>query len=216
MTFIETIQQEVSIALKNLEEIPVLDPTQSPKVSVIELLKMALKNELEASQLAALWLPSTPEIDVKLGLARQCGDEAKHYKLIEKRLLDLSVPLDNFSPLSTGYSPLYQWLTTLETTIERIAAGPFAREAIAIKRNAQLIAVLEAMGDKISANLYREQIQPDEEWHHNFGLSILRKYATSQELEEKALSAIKRTLELAEELRTIAMAKSGACVIPGC
>src|SRR5207253_3175303 len=48
---------------------------------IVRRLKIAMKNELEASELAALWMPTTPEIDVKLGLARQSGDEAKHYRL---------------------------------------------------------------------------------------------------------------------------------------
>ena len=72
------------------------------------------------------------------------------------------------------------------------------------------------MGDQLSADLYRNQIQPDEDWHHNFGLSMLRKYAVTSELQEKASLATMRTLELADELRSAAMAKSGACVIPGC
>ena len=132
MGFIEGLYQEVAQALRKLEEIPVLEAGISPKVGVVELLKMALKNEMEASQLAALWMSSTSEIDIKLGLARQCGDEAKHYRLIEKRLVELGENLDGFSPLATGYGPLYQWLITLECSIERVAAGPFAREAIAI------------------------------------------------------------------------------------
>lgn len=216
MGFVEGLYHEVAQALRKLEEIPILESGVLPKVGVVELLKMALKNEMEASQLAALWMPSTPEIDIKLGLARQCGDEAKHYRLIEKRLIELGENLEGFSPLAMGYSPLYQWLVTLDNSIERVAAGPFAREAIAIKRNLQLIAVLEAMEDKESADLYRNQIQPDEDWHHNFGLTMLRKYATTVELQEKATLATMKTIELADELRTAAMAKSGACVIPGC
>lgn len=216
MGFIEGLYQEVAQALRKLEVIPVLPPNISPQNAVIDLLKIALKNEIEASQIAAFWMPSTAELDVKLGLARQCGDEAKHYRLIENRLLDLGVNLENFSPLATGFSPLYQWLTTLETTVERVAAGPFAREAIAIKRNSQLIAVLDAMGDKTSADLYRNQIQPDEEWHHKFGLEILRKYAITPELQQKAFSATLHTINLADELRSAAMSKTGACVVPGC
>ena len=57
------------------------------RAEVIRRLKMALKNELEASEVAALWMQSSPEIEIKLALARQVGDEAKHYKLIEKHLL---------------------------------------------------------------------------------------------------------------------------------
>src|SRR5437773_5008744 len=104
---------------------------------------MVLKTEMKESEIAATWIPATTEIDVKLGLARQCGDEAKHYRLIEKRLLELGVKLEGFSPLAAGYSPLFQWLKTLDTTVERIAAGPFAREAIAIKRNEQFITMLK-------------------------------------------------------------------------
>lgn len=216
MGFVEGLYHEVAQALRKLEEIPILEPGNPPKIGVLELLKIALKNEMEASQLAAFWMLSTSEIDIKLGLARQCGDEAKHYCLIERRLTELGENLENFSPLGAGYSPLYEWLATLENPIERIAAGPFAREAIAIKRNTQLIAFLEAMGDQESADLYRNKIQPDEDWHHNFGLAMLRKYATTAELQEKARLATLRTIELADELRTAAMIKSGACVIPGC
>jgi hypothetical protein len=216
MLFIDQLKNDVAQELRKLDELPVINPGTEFKVGVIDLLKMALKNEIEASELAALWLPTTSEIEAKLGLARQCGDEAKHYRLIEKRLLELGAQLDNFSPLAAGYSPLFQWLSTLPTTIERIAAGPFAREAIAIKRNAQFIALLTAMGDNESAALYQDQIQPDEEWHHNFGVVMLQKYAVTPEQQEQARNAALRTLALADELREAAMAKTGACAIPGC
>lgn len=216
MSFIEQLSQIVNEQLKQLDNIPVLESGVPPKVGVVELLKMALKNELEASELAARWLPSVPEIDVKLGLARQCGDEAKHYRLIAQHLEAMGIDLTNFSPLAQGYSPLFQWLTTLETTVERLAAGPFVREAIAVKRNAQLIVVLEALGDEASAQLYRAEIQPDEQWHHNFGQTMLAKYATTDALQAQAEQAALQTLKLADELRSAAMAKTGACVVPGC
>ncbi|HLX36775.1 MAG TPA: hypothetical protein VKR29_03205, partial [Candidatus Binataceae bacterium] len=54
-----------------------------------KLLRVALKNELEASEIAAIWMPSASGAALKLALARQAGDEAKHYSLIEKRLHEL-------------------------------------------------------------------------------------------------------------------------------
>src|ERR1051325_10514224 len=78
---------------------------------IVRRLKIALKNELEASELAALWMPATPEIDVKLGLARQAGDEAKHYRLIEKHLNKLGVDTASFNPVAEGYGPMFQLLT---------------------------------------------------------------------------------------------------------
>ncbi|MBL8151555.1 MAG: ferritin-like domain-containing protein, partial [Blastocatellia bacterium] len=62
---------------------------------------------------------------------------------------------------------------------------------------------------------YKEQVQPDEYWHHNFGLEMLEKYATSPEAEERAKLAIRKTLSIADELREIAIAKVG-CAVPGC
>lgn len=213
MAFIDDVKQEVELALQKLDQLPIVE--DGKEKSVVDLLKMALKNELEASEIAAIWMPSTLEIDVKLGLARQCGDEAKHYRLIEKRLNSLGFNTNSFSPVAQGYSPLFNYLKTLESTVERVAAGPFAREAIAVKRNVQFIALLESIGDQETALFYKEQVQPDEYWHHNFGLEMLEKYATSPEAEERAKLAIRKTLSIADELREIAIAKVG-CAVPGC
>ena len=216
MPFADDLQKEVFEALHKLDEVPVIEPGSQLQAGTIELLKMALKNEIEASEIAALWMHSTPEVDAKLGLARQCGDEAKHYKLLEKRLQDLGFAVAGFSPIAAGYSPLFEWLKTLETTVERMAAGPFAREAIAVKRNRQFEQFLEAAGDKATAAVYREQVNPDEEWHHHFGVAMLHKYATTPELQAQARSAALHTLEMADELREAAIARTGACAIPGC
>ena len=88
-----------------------------PGLTVTLLLKLALKNEIEASEIAGLWMGRSPEIDVKLALARQAGDEAKHYRLIEERLAALDVPPGSVDPLAEGYTPLFQYLAGLETTV---------------------------------------------------------------------------------------------------
>jgi hypothetical protein len=51
-------------------------------IGIPELLAGALKKELEAAEEAAVWMASERDVDVKLALARQCGDEARHYRLI--------------------------------------------------------------------------------------------------------------------------------------
>ncbi|HLL55810.1 MAG TPA: hypothetical protein VK447_19770, partial [Myxococcaceae bacterium] len=63
----------------------------SPELKPAKLLLVALKNELEAAEEAAVWLVSESDVEVKLALARQCGDEAKHYRLIQERLRALGV-----------------------------------------------------------------------------------------------------------------------------
>ena len=133
------------------------------------LLKLALKSELEASELSGFWMPTTPEIDAKMAFAQQCGDEMKHYVLITERLGELGEDLSGFDPLADGYSPLYQYLRGLRTTVERVAAGPFAREAIAEVRNAQFIDFCRAVGDTVTAQLYEGTIHPEEIHHHRVG-----------------------------------------------
>jgi bacterioferritin (cytochrome b1) len=173
-----------------------------------------LKSELEASELAALWMPTTSEVDAKMCLALQCGDEMKHYGLISKRLAELGEDLAGFDPLADGHSPLYQYLRGLRTTVERIAGGPFASEAIAQVRNRQFVAFCRSAGDDETARLYEDIIQPEEGHHHRLGRDILEKYAVSAELQELALAATRNTLAIADELRNLAAKSTGVHSIP--
>jgi len=84
---------------------------------------------------------------------------------------------------------MFQLLSGFKTTVERIGAAQFAREALALKKNQQFIDFCEAVGDRETADMYREQIQPDEEWHVNLGRKVLAKYATTAELQAQARKA---------------------------
>jgi len=85
---------------------------------------------------------------VKLALARQVGDEAKHYRLIADRLKALGFAPMTFNPLAKGYGPLFTYLDSLTSTVERVAAGQFTREAIAVVKNRQFIAFCESAGTR--------------------------------------------------------------------
>src|SRR6185295_1104023 len=111
---LEDYVKEKLAALDLLKE-PALGPVD--RSEIVRRLKMALKNELEASEIAAVWIPTTPEIEVKLALARQAGDEAKHYRLIEEHLEKMGVDLSGFDPGAGGYGPMFQLLSGFKTTI---------------------------------------------------------------------------------------------------
>jgi len=187
---------------------------EDSRAGVLALFRIALKNEFEAFELAAHWIPTTAELDVKLGLARQVGDEAKHYRLLEARYRELGG--GDFDPRQGGYSPLFQYLSGLKTSVERLAAGQFTREALAQRRNEMFIEYLLALGDTQTAKIYQETIQADEGYHHELGKTMLLKYATTPEHQRAAREACRRTLEIAEKLRAGAIAKTGAYQIPGC
>jgi hypothetical protein len=185
-------------------------------IGVAELLIVALKKELEASEEAALWMTREGDVEVKLALARQCGDEAKHYRLIETRLRELGVDVAKLDPEAGGRSPMFGYLAGLETTVERVAAGQFTREALAQVQNRVFIELCEARGDSKTASLYRDVIQPDELHHHELGRRLLERFATTEEAQQKARAAAAKTLQIAEELQEMARIKKGIARAPGC
>ena len=214
--FVQELETYVFSRLSSLDLLKETDIQTTDRSEIVRRLKMALKNELEASELAAVWMPTTPEIEVKLALARQAGDEAKHYKLIEKRLANMGADLSGFNPVAEGYGPMFQLLSGFKTTVERIGAAQFAREALALKKNQQFIDFCEAVGDRETADMYREQIQPDEEWHVNLGRKVLAKYATTAELQAQARKAVESVLELAVKIQNKQLKEMKVSHAPGC
>ena len=214
--FVKELDARNQELLRRLEPDATLAPEVEGELNIVNLLKVALKNEIEASEIAARWMVTTDEVDVKLALARQVGDEARHYRLIVDRLRELGFDARSFNPLAKGYGPLFDYLRTLTTTGERAAAGQFTREAIAIVKNRQFIEFCERAGDRATAALYRDIIEPDERYHHELGRTILLRYATTPEAQAVAARAAARTLELAEELQAMALKTAGIHHAPGC
>lgn len=212
--FVAALVEEMHGLFARLGEHETLEAESGGRIEVVTLLKLALASELEASELAGHWMPSTPEIDGKHVFAAQCGDEMRHYQLISQRLAELGEDLAGFDPLAEGHSPLYQYMRGLRTTVERMAAGPFASEAIAEVRNKQFIAFCESVGDAETARLYREVIQPEEVHHHSIGREFLERHAATPELQELVAAATRNTLAIADELRTLAERTTGLHALP--
>jgi rubrerythrin len=214
--FVRELDARNQVLLERLAPDDTLRPEVEGDLTIVNLLKVALKNEIEASEIAARWMVTSEDPDVKLAFARQVGDEAKHYRLVVDRLRELGFDARGFNPLAKGYGPLFQYLDTLTTTVERVAAGQFTREAIAVVKNRQFIEFCERAGDRATAALYRETIEPDERYHHQLGRSLLLRFATTPESQEAARRAAARTLELAEELQTAVLKTAGIHHAPGC
>ena len=214
--FVTRLDGENEGRLSLLAPADTLKPEVEGDLNVLNLLKVALRNEIEATEIAARWLVTTDDVDVKLALARQVGDEAKHYRMIADRLRALGFDARSFDPLAKGYGPLFQYLDTLKTTVERVAAGQFTREAIAVVKNRQFIEFCEHAGDRETAAMYRDVIEPDERYHHELGRTLLLRLATTQEAQGAAAGAARRTLELADELQKKALATAGIHHAPGC
>jgi bacterioferritin (cytochrome b1) len=214
--FVAALDADNQALLERLSPDATLAPEVDGDLNVVNLLKVALKNEVEATEIAARWLVTTDDVDVKLAFARQVGDESRHYRLIADRLRALGVDPTGIDPLAKGWGPLFRYLDTLGTTVARVAAGQFTREAIAIVKNRQFIEFCERAGDKETAAMYRDVIEPDERYHHDLGRRLLLRLATTPEAQAAARTAARRTLELAEELQRVALTTAGIHHAPGC
>jgi rubrerythrin len=214
--FVRDLEAQNQAVLKRLDPDSTLKPEVQGELTVLNLLKVALKNEIEATEIASRWLVTTDDVEVKMAFARQAGDEAKHYRMIADRLRELGFDARGFNPVAKGYGPLFQFLDQLTTTVERVAAGQFTREAIAVVKNRQFIEFCERAGDKATATLYRDVIEPDEYFHHQLGRSLLLRHAVTAEAQDLARRAAARTLALAEELQHAALKTAGIHHLPGC
>ena len=214
--FVRELDEGNQAILKRLAPDDTLKPEVEGDLNVLNLLKVALRNEIEATEIAARWQVTTNDVDVKMAFARQAGDEAKHYRMIVDRLRELGFEAAGFNPVAKGYGPLFQYLDTLKTTVERVAAGQFTREAIAVVKNRQFIEFCDRAGDKVTATLYRDVIEPDEHFHHLLGRSLLLRFATTPDDQEAGRRAAARTMSLAEEIQLAALKTAGIHHAPGC
>lgn len=179
-----------------------------------KLLLVALANEISVSELAAAWMPTTPEIEVKLAFARQAGDEAGHFQLVAERLSALGFDAAAFQ--APADNSLFQYLKGLSGTVPRIAAGLFTLESIAYAVNESFMAYCDRQGDAETVRIYRDFIQPDELVHGQLGRSLLAKYATTPEQQAAARETVARVLEIAGAARGKAAERLGVACFPGC
>ena len=179
-----------------------------------KLLEVALANEVAVAELAAAWVPTTTELDVKLAFARQAGDEAGHFQLVAERLVAHGFVLDDYRVPTPN--PLFQYLASLTTTLERVAAGLFTLELIAYGVNENFMAFCRAHDDAETVRLYETIIQPEERAHHELGKRLLGKYATTPALEAHARTIVERVLALASTTRAAAATRLGVACFPGC
>lgn len=180
----------------------------------LALLRVALVNEISVAELAAVWIPTTAETDVKIAFARQAGDEAGHFMLVSERLAALGFDASSF--IAPPDSALFAYMKGLTSTVERIAAGLVTLESIAYGVNENFMALCASRGDEETVRIYREYIQPDERAHQQLGQTLLGKYAVTEAQQALARATVVRVIEIATAARAQAATKLGTACFPGC
>ncbi|HEY0711175.1 MAG TPA: ferritin-like domain-containing protein, partial [Polyangia bacterium] len=156
---------------------------------------------------AALWLTDNDSLDGKLVLAAQCGDEARHFGMLSERLTAIGVDPLTFDARYGGYSKLFAFFRSLQTTEERMAAGFLTLGAYNGSRLDVLGAHARAKGDESTASLFQGPLKDDALTLRDAGRKKLLETATAEESQARARRAAFRTIELLGELQEPALAR---------
>jgi hypothetical protein len=165
---------------------------------VTDVLRLAIKATIEATEVAALWVSDCDDLEMKLSLAEQCGDGARQCRLLTARLADLGMP--GYNPRDGGYSKLFAFLRSLQTAEERSAAGHVTGKALSMARLRALAAFCAEKGDSETARLLGEELMATERRYYDEGKRMLLSVATAEESQARARRSSYRTLELATEM----------------
>jgi hypothetical protein len=165
-----------------------------------DLLRLEMKLTVEAIEVSALWITETDSLDIKVALASVCGDGARTIGLLRDRLTALGVDLLGFDVRFGGYSKLFAFFRSLQTTEERSSAGPVTLRAFNMRRLELAARHSEGKGDAETATLLRETLSRDEEGHRDVGRRTLVDTAINEESQARARRAAFRTIELLGEV----------------
>jgi len=174
-------------------------------VTVAEALRWESKMVVETIEIAALWLADTDSLALKLACASYCGDRARHFQLLSDRLAALGLAPGSYDPRQGGYSRLYGFLRSLQTSEERAAAGFLTLAGMSATRLGALAAYCEDKGDPETARLLRDPILLDEERRVELGRETLVALVTADETQARARRASYKTVELLTDLYDPAM-----------
>jgi hypothetical protein len=166
-------------------------------VEVADALRFALKASIETAEVAALWVTDADDLEMKLSLAEQCGDGARQCRRLSARLTALGVT--GYDPREGGYSKLFAFLRSLQTTEERWSAGYVTGKALSMARLGTLAAFCEQKADADSARLLAVELVDEERGYYEVGKRMLVAATASEESQARARRAAYRTLELAGE-----------------
>jgi uncharacterized ferritin-like protein (DUF455 family) len=137
---------------------------------------------------------------LKLTCASYCGDRARHFRLLSERLAALGLAPGSYDPRQGGYSRLFGFLRSLQTSEERAAAGFLTLAGMSATRLAALAAFCEDKGDGDTARLILDSILPDEERRVELGRDTLVALVSTDETQARARRASYRTVELLTDL----------------
>ena len=161
----------------------------------IRVMQSRLFNELRAADLFGTWLRTTPELDVKATMAESAHEEMVHAQLLSKRIRDLGAEPFSYQPLP-AQTAMFNAMEGLNDTCERIAALSLAGETVA-NFLIQLCLKSPEVPEWIKQPYRR--ITEDEEGHGSAPRDFLKRYAATDERQERVRRAVAMRMVLFRE-----------------
>jgi hypothetical protein len=168
--------------------------------SVADMLRLETKFAIEFIEAAAIWIADSESLEMKILLGAQCGVHARQYQRLQDRLSALGLAPGSYDPRQGGYSKLFAFLRSLQTSEERAATGLLTLGGSAVARMEALAAVCEEKGDVDTRDLLRNELIPDEQRRTDEGRDRLVLLTTAEDSQARARRSIYKTVELLGEL----------------
>jgi hypothetical protein len=168
--------------------------------SIADMLRLETKLAIESIEATAIWIADTDSLEMKIVLGTQCGVHARGYKKLQDRLSVLGLAPGSYDPRQGGYSKLFAFLRSMQTSEERVAAGLLTLGGAAVARLEALRVVCGERGDEETGELLRSGLIPDEQRRADEGRDRLVLLATAEDSQARARRAIYKTIELLGEI----------------
>jgi hypothetical protein len=168
--------------------------------SVADMLRLESKFAIESIEATAIWIADTESLEMKIMLGTECGVYARHYQKLQDRLSALGLAPGSYDPRQGGYSKLFAFLRSLQTSEERAATGLFTLGGCAVARLGALAAVCEEKGDGDTRELLKSELIPDEQRRAEEGRDRLVLLTTAEDSQARVRRAIYKSIELLGEL----------------
>ena len=161
----------------------------------IRVMQSRLFNELRAADLFGAWLKTTPELDVKATMAESAHEEMIHAQLLSKRIRDLGAEPFAYKPLP-AQTAMFNAMEGLNDTCERIAGLSLAGETVA-NYLIQMCLKSPTVPDWIKQPYRR--ITEDEEGHGSIPQEFIKRYATTDDRQDRVRRAVAMRMVLFRE-----------------
>ncbi len=161
----------------------------------IRVMQSRLFNELRAADLFGTWRKTTPELDVKATMAESAHEEMVHAQLLSKRIRDLGAEPFDYKPLPAQIA-MFNAMEGLNDTCERIAGLSLAGETVA-NYLIQMCLKSPTVPEWIKQPYRR--ITEDEEGHGSVPQEFLKRYATTDDRQDRVRRAVAMRMVLFRE-----------------